>query len=267
MYVRLGDLDIVGCHRQSYDGYSLGKFVVENDKIVDIEAKNIEMAIAMLTFDLGTQPYCESCILKDVCSGGCMGSQLEVNGDSFIPIPIICDLLHHKHYTLINKYINLGIYQYMKPRLSIEAIIANETLYNMVKERRTTQMSAMLEVLNKKEEVLKHLNNPRVRALVHPGFKKYVSEVLELIYDDIEEVSILEDNSKHENPKLGEITQRVNAILNDLKNIAILNPVTEDFHNFVKDLTVYLSNWNNIYNNAGVSNNILALSRLSEGSC
>jgi len=136
MFVRLGDLDIIGCHRQSYDGYDFGKFIVEDNKIVDIEAKNLEMAIGILTFDLATQPYCEQCMLKDICSGGCMGAQLETNGDPFIPIPTVCDLLHHKHYTLINKYIELGVYKYMKPKLSQVVITTNEMLYNAVKNEK-----------------------------------------------------------------------------------------------------------------------------------
>jgi len=119
MYVRMGDLEIVPCHRQSYDGYSFGKFKVEDNKITGIEAKNVEMAVAMTTFDLATSPYCATCALKDVCVGGCMGAQLEVNGDSFMPIPTVCEMLHLKYLTIINKLRELGVYEsHFRPRLN-----------------------------------------------------------------------------------------------------------------------------------------------------
>ena len=38
--VRLGDLAICPCHRTSYNKYLYGKYVIENEEIIDIEAYN-----------------------------------------------------------------------------------------------------------------------------------------------------------------------------------------------------------------------------------
>jgi len=38
--VRLGDLAICPCHRQAYDEYLYGHFVVENNRITGIKANN-----------------------------------------------------------------------------------------------------------------------------------------------------------------------------------------------------------------------------------
>ena len=136
MYVRMGDLKIVPCHRQSYDGYNMGHFKLnkEENKIVGIQAENLEMGITMLTFDLGTQPYCEKCVLKEICSGGCIGAQLEYNGDPFIPIPTVCDLEFHRHYTLYNKLKEMGIWESMKQYINNEVLKVYENLEKMMTE-------------------------------------------------------------------------------------------------------------------------------------
>lgn len=110
MYVRAGDLAIVGCHRQSYNGYEFGKFIVENDKIVDIEAKNIEFALAMAQVSIDTLPYCERCPLKSVCMGTCNGASLEYMGDSFTPMPIVCELVYRKTIQLIKSLKDINVY-------------------------------------------------------------------------------------------------------------------------------------------------------------
>ena len=43
LIVRMGDLAIVPCHRTSYDQFLLGYFNVENEKIVGVTAKNIQL--------------------------------------------------------------------------------------------------------------------------------------------------------------------------------------------------------------------------------
>jgi len=125
-------------------------------------------------------------------------------------------------------------------------------------------MNQLLEILEKKDIILRDLDNPRVRALLHSGFKRYVADVLVELYNDIEIVSELKDNTTHENVNIIDTTQRVNNILNDLKNIAILNPVTVEFHTFIKNLTVFFANWNNIYNTESVNININSLLTLSQ---
>ena len=43
LIVRMGDLAIVPCHRTSYDQFLLGHFNVENEKIIGVTAKNIQL--------------------------------------------------------------------------------------------------------------------------------------------------------------------------------------------------------------------------------
>jgi len=94
--VRLGDLAIVPCHRLAYDSFVAGRFVVRDGKIVGIEAENPETFISILTADIRNSPICETCILKHLCSGGCLGAQFESTGNLFAPIPTVCMAEHWK---------------------------------------------------------------------------------------------------------------------------------------------------------------------------
>jgi len=107
--LRLGDLSWVPCHRTSYSPFNFGNFKVENGKITGFEAKNTDMLMTIYSFDASTQPWCEQCLLKSLCSFGCLGSQLEVTGDPFTPIPTVCQLQHVKVGAMIKAYRELGI--------------------------------------------------------------------------------------------------------------------------------------------------------------
>ncbi|MFA5208350.1 MAG: radical SAM protein [Candidatus Paceibacterota bacterium] len=96
LYVRMGDLMIVPCHRTSYDGLEYGQFITDGGKITGINARNVENCIAALSFEADTLPMCETCFIKDQCSHGCMGCQYETVGDMFIPNPNVCKLEWYK---------------------------------------------------------------------------------------------------------------------------------------------------------------------------
>jgi radical SAM protein with 4Fe4S-binding SPASM domain len=108
--LRLGDLSWVPCHRTSYSPFNFGHFKVEGGKITGFEAKNTDMLTTIYSFDASTQPWCEQCLLKPLCSFGCLGSQLEVTGDPFTPIPTVCQLQHVKVGAMIKAYKELGIW-------------------------------------------------------------------------------------------------------------------------------------------------------------
>jgi hypothetical protein len=75
--IRLGDLAICPCHRTAYNKYLYGKFVVENDKIVDISAINTQMAIRILFANNKIASFgCDNCIFSEYCIKVCFGSQL-----------------------------------------------------------------------------------------------------------------------------------------------------------------------------------------------
>lgn len=108
--IRLGDLSIVPCHRLSYDKFILGKFIVENDKIVDVEAKNIQMASAIFLTNGISKPYCDCCPINSYCMKGCIGSQYETLNEPFCPIPSVCELLKASFLFLYLKHEKLGAF-------------------------------------------------------------------------------------------------------------------------------------------------------------
>ena len=120
LYVRLGDLAIVPCHRQSYDEFTLGHFKVKDGKVIEIESENPELAIAEVAFDHKTLPQCESCMIKNLCQGQCLGAMYEITGDPFSVIPSVCRLEHIKIRAMIEAYKELGIYGAIKTRVNEE---------------------------------------------------------------------------------------------------------------------------------------------------
>lgn len=110
VYVRLGDLAIVPCHRTMYPGMEAGKFVLQDDRIVDIEANNVEFLIGEVTFQGVAGPMCEVCLIKSMCSKGCLGSQFEATGDFLSPIPTVCLLEHAKLLGLMRGYKRIGVW-------------------------------------------------------------------------------------------------------------------------------------------------------------
>lgn len=134
LYVRLGDLAIVPCHRQSYEQFLLGKFKVEDKRIVGIKALDAELAIAEITFDFKTQPQCEQCLIKNVCQGQCVGAMYEVTGDPFSPIPSVCKLERAKIVAMIKAYQDLKIFNVVLNSVNENKKIALEQVANQMKE-------------------------------------------------------------------------------------------------------------------------------------
>lgn len=112
MQLRLGDLTTTLCHRNAYDGLHLFKFVSDDNKIIDIEALNYNMMVAMYSAVSRNLPWCETCTIKDFCSGQCLGAMYEVNGDPFIPIPTVCALEHARVAAILDEIDSLGLLQY-----------------------------------------------------------------------------------------------------------------------------------------------------------
>lgn len=108
-YVRLGDLAIVACHRTAYDHFKLGQFVIEDNKIVDIESTNLPLTLSIMSTISRNLPQCEKCSIKHYCIKGCLGSQYEITGELFQPIESVCNLFKAKVEFLIKKYHEMGI--------------------------------------------------------------------------------------------------------------------------------------------------------------
>ena len=113
--IRVGDLSIIPCHRLAYNKYLYGRFILENEEIIGIEANNPQMAIKILmtNFNEGSLK-CDTCLFKNYCLKGCLGSQYETMGDPFIPNENICNFFKEKYSFLLKYYSDLGVIDYLK---------------------------------------------------------------------------------------------------------------------------------------------------------
>lgn len=96
VYLRMADLTTFPCHRLFYDDFKLFSFIKENNKIIDIEGRDPELYVATNSLNRESLPFCEQCVLSGICSHGCLGSQFEVTGDLFVPIPSMCRMEFYK---------------------------------------------------------------------------------------------------------------------------------------------------------------------------
>lgn len=128
--IRVGDLAIVPCHRTSYEPFIFGHLIVEGGKITRIKALNPEVMIGIISMDGKEQPMCQSCLLKCLCTQGCLGSQFETTGDMFTPIPTVCRLQHAKIGAMVRTYEDLGISDLIYERIRPEKM----TAINIIKE-------------------------------------------------------------------------------------------------------------------------------------
>lgn len=113
--IRLGDLAIAPCHRTAYNKYLYGKFVVEDDKISDIEANNPQMACKILMSNFNLASFgCDTCTFNAYCLKGCYGAQYEEQGDPFIPIPSVCNFFKEKNGFLLHYYESIGVIDYLR---------------------------------------------------------------------------------------------------------------------------------------------------------
>lgn len=100
--VRLGDLAICPCHRTAYNKLLYGKYKVQDNKIVGIEAINPMFLMHNYFMGQNGSFKCDTCIIKTQCIGGCRGAQLEANSDPLTPIDSVC--LLEKIKFLYNMY-------------------------------------------------------------------------------------------------------------------------------------------------------------------
>jgi len=110
MCVRLQDLAIFPCHRTAYPQFKVAQF----DGDMNIRAYNPDLWVTILTLDANTLPYCETCPVKYLCGKGCLGSQYEVTGDLFTPIPTVCQMEHWKLYSYVEALKEIGMLNTIK---------------------------------------------------------------------------------------------------------------------------------------------------------
>jgi radical SAM protein with 4Fe4S-binding SPASM domain len=132
--LRLGDLTYIPCHRTAYKHMETASMVVEDDKIVGLEAKNVELWFSIQSLDSEVYPYCEICSIKHMCKGGCLGAQFEATGNLFAPIPSVCRLFHAKIVALIEVLVELELYDTMMLRINREKRIAFDLIKSHIME-------------------------------------------------------------------------------------------------------------------------------------
>lgn len=129
--VRLGDLAIVPCHRTSYDKFVIGKYIVENDEIVDIKAINPEIALAIFSMNpVMSCIKCGACIYNKLCMKQCFGANIEANNEILNPCDTVCKLFKRKIDFLVNKYIKYGVLEKLSTSYKWEGI----RLYSILNE-------------------------------------------------------------------------------------------------------------------------------------
>ena len=116
LIVRLGDLAIGPCHRTCYEQFIYGYYRLNEDEteIIGVDAKNVQLANLVLCGTINGLSKCGSCIIKDHCLRGCLGSQLESTNEILTPIPSVCNLFKARAMFLYMKYKKIGIYEIIK---------------------------------------------------------------------------------------------------------------------------------------------------------
>jgi len=110
--IQCNNLTLVPCHRLTYPFFQGGKFIVENDHIVGVEAlEGLDGYFNLTLKNNILSPVCCFCIYKNVCLKGCCGAQFEALGEVNLPIPEICHLYKTKNNFLIKKYNELGVFK------------------------------------------------------------------------------------------------------------------------------------------------------------
>lgn len=114
--INCATMQVVPCHRLAYPHMAGAKFIKdeENKKIINIEAeKNINGYLNMVDINPMFKLKCSNCNIRDFCMTGCLGSQFEVNSDPFLPINSVCYLFKCKVSYLMDRYYNLGVFEYL----------------------------------------------------------------------------------------------------------------------------------------------------------
>lgn len=107
--IDLTTMNIVPCAKVNYEDFSCGQYIIENNNITSIKAKNIPIIIFNTHLKQSCMPHCENCEHIEFCSGHCLGESYNKCYEMLVPIKEFCDLSKAKINFLIYLYIQLGI--------------------------------------------------------------------------------------------------------------------------------------------------------------
>lgn len=132
--LRLGDLTVIPCHRTAYKHMETASMVVEDGKITGFNTKNVELWFGIQSLSSEVYPYCETCSIKSMCKGGCLGAQYEATGNLFAPIPSVCRLFHAKIVALIEVLVELEAFEYIMQYINKDKRIAFQLIKRHITE-------------------------------------------------------------------------------------------------------------------------------------
>lgn len=106
--IDLTTMNIVPCAKVNYEDFSCGQYMIENDNITGIKAKNIPIVIYNTHLKQACMPHCEVCKHLEFCAGHCLGESYNKCYDMLVPIKEFCDLSKSKINFLIYTYDELN---------------------------------------------------------------------------------------------------------------------------------------------------------------
>lgn len=114
LMINVQNLSFVPCHRLTYPELTGGKYIVQDNKIIGIEAnEQINTYLNLKYYNARTSMQCCICKYNPVCIKGCLGSQYEKFGDATIPNLNVCKLLQAKYDTEIDFFHSIGLFHYI----------------------------------------------------------------------------------------------------------------------------------------------------------
>lgn len=117
--IQLNDLTLIPCHRLSYTGQETGKFIIDEEGNYDVEAVNPELYIAEQCLDYRNISSCTNCIIRELCSGPCLGANYETTGEPLAIIPSVCRMEFFKLAGIIHGLDEVGYLDYYMDKINI----------------------------------------------------------------------------------------------------------------------------------------------------
>lgn len=111
--IRISDLSLGLCHRQFYPELMIGKFHLEDDKIIDMDEINVALLIMKDNLKRSCLPHCETCQFVGICTGFCAGESYEHYGNSLVPSKQVCEMYIAKNSFLLYKYYKMGLLEWL----------------------------------------------------------------------------------------------------------------------------------------------------------
>lgn len=114
LMINVQNLSFVPCHRLTYPEFIGGKYICDNEKIIDIEAgEQINTYLNLKHYNARTSMQCCICKYNPICMKGCLGSQYEKFGDATIPNPNVCKMLQVKYDTELEFFHSIGLFHHI----------------------------------------------------------------------------------------------------------------------------------------------------------